>query len=76
MFSTECETMFSCPKRVKNYLRNKLSDLRLSNLTVMVIRKFEIKMLIHIEFKIQFFLENRIKRHKVSSIKAIDFETN
>lgn len=43
--SAGCEKTFSCLKRVKNYLRNKLMDSHMSNLSVIAIEKSEAKSL-------------------------------
>ncbi|KAF0746429.1 zinc finger MYM-type protein 1-like, partial [Aphis craccivora] len=43
--SAGCERTFSCLKRVKNYLRNKLMDSHMSNLSVIAIEKLEAKSL-------------------------------
>lgn len=43
--SAGCERTFSCLKRVKNYLRNKLMDSHMSNLSVIAIGKLEAKSL-------------------------------
>lgn len=41
--SAGCERTFSCLKRVKNYLRNKLMDTHMSNLSIIAIEKYEAK---------------------------------